>query len=374
MKIGFVLDDGLDSTDGVQQYISTLGNWYKTHEHEVHYLVGHTKRQDIDNVHSLSRTIRVKANQNKVGTPLPVKNSLIKNLLKRENFDVLHVQMPYSPLLAGKIINNAPKRTAIVGTFHILPSSKIEHIATKALGVSLRKSLKRFDRIISVSEPAARFANQTFGVDSMVIPNAVDVANFQKGKKIKRLANDKLTIVYLGRLVKRKGCSYLLDALGVLNEKNRLANVQILILSKGPLEKKLKNQARKLGLDQKVEFTGFVEEEEKPDYLASADIAVFPSTGGESFGIVLVEAMAAGAEVVIAGDNPGYRSVIGNASKQLVNPKNTQEFADLLNEFITNKSKRRNSKKVQAELVKQFDVENVGNKLLNIYKDILKNK
>ena len=104
MKIGFVLDDTLDTADGVQQYVLLVGGWLKRQGHDVHYLVGHSTRKDVDNIHSLARNVRVSFNKNRLSVPLPASTRAIKNLLKAEKFDVLHIQMPFSPFLAGKII------------------------------------------------------------------------------------------------------------------------------------------------------------------------------------------------------------------------------------------------------------------------------
>ena len=374
MNIAFVLDDSLDKTDGVQQYITTLGHWFGAHGHEIHYLVGHTERTDLPRVHSLSRNVQVHFNQNRMSTPLPARTKDIKALMAREEFDVLHVQMPYSPFLAAKVIKNAPQGTAIVGTFHILPSTRLESTATRALAVWLRRSRKKFDRIVSVSEPAAKFARKKFKVKSEVLPNAVDVSHFQAGKKIRKYDNGKLTIVYLGRLVERKGCMHLLHAVNLLNEQNVLLMVRVIIAGKGPLEAKLKKYVDDHRLGKVVQFTGYVPESEKPNLLASADIAVFPSTGGESFGIVLVEAMAAGAGVVIAGNNRGYRSIMGERPDQIVKVQDTKQFAKTLKHFIVNANARKRAKKWQTTKVMNYDVKSVGKQLLKIYKEALADK
>ena len=105
MKIALVLDDSLDKPDGVQQYVLTLGSWLTSQKHEVHYLVGATSRKDIPNVHSLSANMRVRFNKNRASMPMIANRKAIRALTEKEKFDVLHVQMPYSPLLAGKIID-----------------------------------------------------------------------------------------------------------------------------------------------------------------------------------------------------------------------------------------------------------------------------
>ncbi|HTE58228.1 MAG TPA: glycosyltransferase family 4 protein [Verrucomicrobiae bacterium] len=374
MKIGFVLDDSLDKTDGVQQYVTTLGAWFTHEGHDVHYLVGHTERRDLPNIHSLSRNVQAHFNQNRMSTPLPVSTRKVKALLAQEEFDVLHVQMPYSPFMAAKIIKNAPKDAAIIGTFHILPYSRLESVATRTLALILRRSRKRFDTVVSVSAPAATFARKKFKVKSQVVPNAVPVAHFQTGKKIRKYDNGKLNIVYLGRLVERKGCRYFLEAIQLLHEQNLLHTVRVIIAGKGPEEAKLKKFVDDRRLGKSVIFLGYITEEEKPNLLASADIAVMPSTGGESFGIVLIEAMAAGADVVIAGNNKGYRSVMAGHKEQIISPADTKAFAKMLKHFIINANARKRAKKWQTVHVHDFDVRIVGKKLLHIYKDALRNK
>lgn len=367
LKIGFVLDDSLDKTDGVQQYVITLGQWMRHQGHEVHYLVGRTERQDIPNIHSLSRNIQTHFNKNRMSTPISADMKKIRKLLSKEKFDVLHVQMPYSPLLAGKIIKAAPKGTKIFGTFHIIPFSNIEKFGTKLLGLALTGSLKRFDKILSVSRPAQIFCKKSFGVGSTVLPNVVDISSFKMGKKIKKYDDGKLNIVFLGRLVERKGCGYLLQAIEGLHKAHALDNVRVIICGKGELDKELKNYVKANQLSHIVKFVGFVSEENKPDYLATADIAVFPSTGGESFGIVLIEAMAAGSSVVLGGNNIGYQSVLGDKPDQLFDPYDTDTFMKVLNRYIKSAPNRKESSKWQRFEVEQYDVARVGNILLDQY-------
>lgn len=367
MKIGFVLDDSLDKADGVQQYILTLGKWFRGKGHEVHYLVGQTERSDLPHVHSLSRNLQVHFNQNRMSTPMPASKSAIRQLLDKEDFDVLHIQMPFSPFLAGRIIRAASARTAIIGTFHIVPYSRTEKLATRLLGLSVRKSLVRFDKVYSVSPPAAGFARSSFGLKSQVLPNVVDLGLFHSAKALPRYGDGMVNIVFLGRLVERKGCLQLLKALEILHLNKHLDGVRVLICGKGPLLAALKTFVSEHHLGRMVRFVGFISESDKPRYLKSAHIAVFPSTGGESFGIVLIEAMAAGSEVVIGGDNTGYRSVLGERPDQLVDPGDTQEFANCLRHFIANAKARRRARQWQDEAVRQYDTHTVAPQLILDY-------
>ena len=120
-----------------------------------------------------------------------------------------------------------------------------------------------------------------------------------------------------------------------------------------------------------ITFTGFVDEKDKPALLASADIAVFPSTGGESIGIVLIEAMAAGSRVVIGGDNVGYRSVLGTNENLLVKPQDTKEFSERIYYYIVNENARKDAHKWLQSQVGLYNTNTVGKKIESIYKEVL---
>lgn len=369
LKIGFVFDDSLDKNDGVQQYILGLGRYYKQLGHKVHYLVGQTNRTDLANVHSLSKNVKVSFNGNKMTMPLPASKKRIKKLLLEQRFDVLHVQLPYSPFMAGRVIKAAPKITKIIGTFHILPNSKLVIVANRLLRLLLLRSLKRIDQIVSVSPAAQEFLLKNWGMQSIVVPNIVDVKVFIDKKSSAELA-ESLNINFLGRLVTRKGCLDLLEAIKHIVRLNLIElPFKVNIGGKGPLGQNLKSFVSHNGLSHIVSFIGFVDEKSKPAFLTSADIAVYPSNGGESFGIVLIEAMAASRGVVLGGDNPGYRSVLGDQEGQLFNPKDTHEFALLLVKYLKSSSLRLQANKWQRQDVMQYDVPVVAERLISIYKD-----
>jgi phosphatidylinositol alpha-mannosyltransferase len=370
MKIAFVLDDTLDKTDGVQQYVLTLGKWYRNQGHVVHYLVADTERTDIPNVHSLGRFVNVNFNQNNVRTPLPASRRKIKQLLEREKYDVYHVQLPYSPFLAKQIVRYAADDAAVIGTFHILPASMLHGLTNKGLRVLLGRSVSRFDGIVAVSEPAVHFARSAYGLRAQFLPNVIDTANFRSGKPLGRFNKRKLNIVFLGRLVKRKGILELIKAYNGLSEESA-AKTRLIICGKGPLRSKAKSMVRR---GRNVSFEGFVSEADKPNYLASADIAVFPSLGGESFGIVLIEAMAAGSGVVLGGNNAGYKSVLGSQPYLLFDPKSEAQFIEHLELFITDEKLRTKMHAWQEESFAQYDVGVVGRKLLEIYDEALRGR
>lgn len=370
MKIGLVLDDTLDKSDGVQQHVITLGSYLSKIGHEVHYLVADTARSDIKNVHSLGRFVNVRYNKNNVRTPLPASRRKIKRLLKEQQFDVLHVQMPYSPLLAKQVIKYALPTTAIIGTFHILPASRWHGYSNQLLRAVLGRSLKKFDTVMAVSEPAVHFARKAYGIEAKFIPNPINVEMFRAGRRLGEFNTRKLNIVFLGRLVRRKGILELMRAYNALPDE-LAKQTRLIVCGKGPLKTKAKQQ---VAVGRKVTFAGFVAEKDKPNYLASADIAVFPSTGGESFGIVLIEAMAAGAKVVIGGNNPGYSSILGSQPYLLFNPSDQEAFVEHLTLFITDEHLRERMHLWQQEAVKQYDIEVVGPKIIKVYEDSLHQK
>lgn len=372
LKVGLVLDTSLDPTDGVQQYVITVGEWLVKQGHDVHYLVGETNKRQLPNLHSLAKNVSVQFNGNRTTIPLPTSRKKLKSFLEQHNFDVLHVQVPHSPFMAQRLILAADPKTAIIGTFHILPYGWLPRVANHGLGVWLRPSLKRFDKMLAVSPAAAKFAKQSFHIDAEVLPNVFDYGVFSKARPFSRYDDEKLTILFLGRLVKRKGCLLLLQAVSQLVESDTsLPDFRVVICGSGHLKPMLEQYAKKRGLAEIVEFAGFVTEEDKPRYYASADLAVFPAKSGESFGIVLLEAMASGKGAVLGGDNPGYRSVMEPQPELLFNPSNASELAGKIAKFMQDDTLRSRLAAWGEDYSKDFDTDVVGQKLLKIYDQAL---
>lgn len=366
LKVGFVLDTSLDAPDGVQQYILSLGTWLHSEGHAVHYLVGETKRTDVPNTHSLSKNINVTFNGNKMTIPLWANRREVKELLRRESFDVLHVQSPHHPLMAQYIIKHADLKTAVISTFHILPYNTLARILNRVLGFLLKPSLRRIDVALSVSSTAATFQSETFKVQSEVLPNVFDYVRFVDAKPFEWAKDDTLTILFLGRLVERKGCQHLLEAISKLDQ-DVLPKFRVVICGKGPMKSELESYVADNNLTNIIEFTGFVSEEDKPRYYASADISVFPSTSGESFGIVLLEAMASGNNAVLAGNNPGYATVMDARPDTLFDPKDSSQLAERLAGLLQNAEIRRASSDWGKTHSAQYDVRVIGPKLISYY-------
>lgn len=361
MKIGLVLDDTLDTADGVQQYILSLGTWLSQHDHEVHYLVARSHRTDIANLHTLSKHLRVKFNRNVVPLTLPTSPKAIASLLAHERFDVLHIQMPYNPAFGARVISLAPHATAVVGTFHIAPYARTEKALSKVLGYWLKPTVRHFDAVMSVSGPAQQLAEESFGLHSVIVPNMVDIQSYRLKTTLQQ--HQPPHIIFVGRLVQRKGCEHFIKSLPLLTSSFRAT-----IVGDGNQRARLEKLVTSEGISDKVTFVGFVSEAKKRQLLASADMAVFPATGGESFGIVLIEAMAAGSCVVLAGNNPGYTSVLGKLPHSLVEPTNHKLFANTIETYLTDRTAAQQLYTAQQKLVREFDVPVVASKVLAVYK------
>ncbi len=374
LKIGLVLDTSLDPPDGVQQYVIGIGEWLRSQGHDVHYLVGQTEHRNLPNVHSLSRNITVRFNGNRTTIPLPTSRRKLRRLLQAEQFDVLHVQTPHSPFMAQRLILAAGPKVAIVGTFHIAAYGWPSTLGNKLLGWWLRPSLKRFNKIVSVSSAAADFARRTFNIETSVLPNAFDYQRFHAAKPFTRYDDKTVTILFLNRLVPRKGCQVLLEAAVRLTADPDMPAFRVVVCGKGPQAPKLQAFIKKRGLEDIVEMVGFVSEHDKPRYYASADIAAFPSSGGESFGIVLLEAMANGRTAVLAGDNPGYRSVMGPKPELLFNPTDSKALATSLAKYLRNPQRRHEAAKWGGQYTKDFDVAVVGKQLEELYGQALRER
>lgn len=368
MRIGLVYDDSLDGTDGVPQYVLHVGEWLRRNGHAVFYLVGETHRTDLAGVYSLSRNMHVRFNGNSLSTPLPANKQRLRDTLTELKLDILHIQTPYSPYMAGRLIRYAGSQTGIVGTFHILPYSAFVRALSIVPRLLNAASARKFDAMMAVSAPAQTFAKTHYGFASSVVPNCFDLERFSA---VRNDISGK-QIVFLGRLVPRKGPLELLRAVAlIVNRKEWPADWRVRIGGKGELASTLQSYIAEHKLAAVVTLDGFIDESNKAMFLAQADIAVFPSIAGESFGISLLEGFAAARGVVLGGDNPGYRSVMDGFEDQLVDPRDTKALAELLVFWMAADSKRTIVAKKQQAYVARFDTDVVGKQILRVYEAAL---
>nr|WP_274964019.1 glycosyltransferase family 4 protein [Bifidobacterium tibiigranuli] len=375
VRIAFVFDDTLDVHDGVQQHIVTLGRELARRGHHVEYLVGESEHSPMPDTHSLSKNVMVSFNGNRMRVPVASSRAQIRRTLHEGNYDILHVQAPYSPLLAGRVLALAPQTAGVVATYHIAPTSMAAYYGGKALGMINQRTHRRIDEVVAVSPVAASYARHTAHVESRVIANPVDVqayvaARAQAGAAcIAQFHGEGPHVVFVGRFVSRKGAGILLEALD-WGERQGIfpPGMHVTLAGAGPLLEECRATAARLR--SPVAFPGFVNEHDKPALLASADAAVFPSTGGESFGIVLVEAIAAGARVVLAGDNPGYRSTLRDDDDALftIDPqRRAGELARSIARALTDAPWAASMHERQAELLARYDVRTVADEVEAVY-------
>jgi len=375
VKIAIVLDDSLARPDGVQEYVRTIGRAMGESGHEVHVLCSGEAGQapaGITAVYSLTDNVAVTFNGNGLRTPRPAKRSRLRAHLEQQQYDVIHVQTPHSPYFAARVVREARRMQGsavrIVGTFHILPDGRVSEWGTRLLGVSLRRNLRLFDAFAAVSEPAVAFARWAFGVDATAIPNAVRIDELQTQAQERPWPADpagRVVVAFLGRLVERKGALELVEAFAALPASVR-EGVVLRIGGRGPLQARVNALIDSHHLGNSVSLEGFVADEDKPGFLGSADLAVFPATGGESFGIVLTEAMACGAGAVLGGNNPGYSWTLGD-SRAIINPRDTSAFALRLQALITDTLARESLHSQQRERVRDFDVHTVADRVEELY-------
>jgi phosphatidylinositol alpha-mannosyltransferase len=296
----------------------------------------------------------------------------VKNILDKEKFDVLHFHEPWAPILGRQILQYSP--AAHVGTFH---ANLVDSLAAKsivnAFGPYGRGIASKMHLMTAVSPaPAAMFINKQPDNELVknikYIPNGINLKRYQTKPASAIKHPDMKTVLYVGRLEGRKGVKYLLSAYAQLAQRNE--NVQLLIAGIGPDEDKLREFVSENKIPR-VTFMGFISDKDKIHYLHRSDVFCSPATRGESFGIVLLEAMAAGCPIV-AGDNIGYQSVMKDTGAiSLVNPKDTVDFARRLEIMLFSQDLRTVWLKWAQKSVKQYDFPKVVDQYEAAYKEAI---
>jgi phosphatidyl-myo-inositol alpha-mannosyltransferase len=237
--------------------------------------------------------------------------------LRDERFDVVHLHEPLVPAVAltALVFNDGP----MVGTFHRAGESHTYRLTRPFV----RWAAGRLNLRVAVSEEARETATEALGGNYEVLWNGIDLARVAAAQPAPSTGP---TVAFVGRHEPRKGLAVLIEAFERLGPEARLW-----ILSEGPETSRLRQ--RTLG-DPRIEWLGIVPEHEKLSRLAGADVFCAPSLGGESFGVVLLEAMAAGAAVV-ASDLPGYRNVARpDIDALMVPPGDVEALAEALGRLL----------------------------------------
>lgn len=296
-------------------------------------------------------------------------NESIKEVLERENFDILHFHEPWIPMLSAQILTRS---TAVnIATFHAkLPETVMSRTMAKVITPYTKPILKYIDYLTSPSEAGAEYVRSLTDKSISIIPNGIYVDDFKRPAKFDD-ARKKKTILYVGRLEGRKGVKYLLHAFKELSK--RRPDVSLLIAGDGVDRAKLELLAADLELEN-VTFAGFISHEEKIKLLSTSDLFCSPALFGECFGIVLLEAMASGL-VAVAGDNPGYASVMtGMGELSLVDPKHTREFARRLELLLYEPGLRQLWREWAAAETPGYNWDKVTEQYVDLYKRALREK
>lgn len=291
----------------------------------------------------------------------------IQDILDTEQFDILHFHEPWVPLLSRQILSRSSSIN--VATFHATPPATIMSKSLLNVVIPYTKSvLSYLHAFTAVSDPAAEYVRSLTNEPVIIVPNGVDLERFYKPVHRKK-SEPKKTILYLGRLEKRKGVDYLLPAYARLRETHD--DVRLVIAGSGVKRKSLERYVDTYEIPD-VTFAGFIPEEDKVQMIADADVYCSPALYGESFGIVLLEAMAVGTPAV-AGNNAGYASVMtGRGRLSLVNPKSTEDFAQRLELFLYDNQLRKLWQSWATEHVEQYRFDVVADAYEEVYKHAVK--
>jgi len=309
MKIGLVTPYIYPLPGGVNAHVRFLYENLIARGHDVRIIssVHGAQRHSEGDVIRLGYGFSVPANGS-VGTlTFSVRYaSQVREMLERERFDVLHFHEPFVPFLSlVKSIN--------VATFHAYAGwSPAYEFGRRMLGHFARRLHGR----IAVSAAARHFIDHYFPGDYKVIPNGVDLVRFEHVQPIARFRDGTLNILFIGRLESRKGAIYLLKAYRVLRKRG--FDCRLLLAGTGPQEREIRRYVATRRLTG-VELLGRISDDDKARYFATADVFVSPATGRESFGIVLLEAMAAGTPIVCS-DIHGYKGVVRRDEQALLVP------------------------------------------------------
>jgi phosphatidyl-myo-inositol alpha-mannosyltransferase len=263
----------------------------------------------------------------------PVLNGKVRRFLERERFDIIHLQEAVTSTLHMAVLHNST--SVNIGTFHAAHPSRVGanlvYIAGKPVFNHL---INKLHARIAVSEMARGFISNYFPGDYQIVPNGIDFDQFGPDvAPIAGYASDEPTILFVGRFNEsRKGFRYLLQALHIVQQT--IPACRLLVVGPDDPEP-AKALVQRLNL-QNVIFAGHVPTEEIPHYYATCDVFCAPSTGQESFGIVLLEGMAS-QKPVVATDINGYRSVVRHEREALlVEPRNAAMLAKALLRVLNN--------------------------------------
>ncbi|HHT41400.1 MAG TPA: glycosyltransferase family 4 protein [Actinomyces sp.] len=365
MKIGIVCPYSFDAPGGVQYHVRDLATELIKRGHDVDVLAPVEKAEVPDFITAVSGSYSIPYNGSVAQLSLSPKAILeTRAWLEHGNFDVVHIHEPLAPSISLIALANA--KSPIVATFHT------SMVKSRALGLAvpiLRPLLDRIAGRIAVSNEARRTLIEHQGGDAVIIPNGVyrePLATAEDTPEWKG-TDDAPVIFWLGRLDEpRKGLHVLADAIGPVVEQHPTA--RFLIGGRG-------DDAPVRKLEEKfpdnVEFVGDVNPQQRNSLYHGATAYIAPQTGGESFGIVLVEAMSAGT-CVIASDIEAFRLVLnGGQLGYLFTSGDSDDLARVINHALDNPEERKKLAATGHEASKLYDWGVVTDKILAVYATVI---
>lgn len=247
----------------------------------------------------------------------------LEKMLERHRFDIINFHEPWVPVLSRQILSRS--EAINIGTFHAaLPDRLMTRTIERVITPYTKSILKYLDVLTAVSPAATSYVGSMSNRKINIIANGIDLTKYKLADEKPRNPHRAKNILYIGRLEKRKGVKYLLEAFAILRQVH--PEYTLTIAGDGPDRDKLEYFAKDNKISH-VNFLGYIDEATKLRLLHEADVFCSPALYGESFGIVLLEAMASGC-VTVAGNNSGYEGVLrGLGQISIVNPKDTVEFA-----------------------------------------------
>lgn len=372
MKIALVSAYDYAYTGGVNIHISHLEENFTRMGHNVKIIAPSSRPRETakaGNIIVIGRPVPIRASGSVVRSPISPRllfSSQIRNVLERERFDVVHIHEPLMPTLATSVLHHS-SRELKVGTFHAYRTNSWGY--TFWGPIALNRWFKKLDGRIAVSNAARDFISKYFPGDYTIIPNGIDLKHFAgQTAPLEQFSDGKLNILFVGRMEKRKGFKHLLGAY----EQVKMRFPQCRLIVVGPEDRacrKYQALAAKRNL-QDVVFTGFVEYEELPRYYKSADVFCSPATDKESFGIVLLEAMAAG-KPVVASNIVGYADVVRNGvDGLLVKPRDERELANAILQLLHDRSRREEMGAMGELKVEDYCWDKVAQRVMTYYEEL----
>ena len=367
MRIGIVCPYAWDAPGGVRSHVADLAQTLIARGHEVSVLAPIDEHDEVpDWIVDGGRPVSVPYNGSVAKLSFGVKaTGRVRRWIRDGNFDVLHVHEPLAPSLS--LLACWVGRGPIVATWH--SSSERSRMLSAGFYIA-QTAMEKVIARIAVSEDARRFLVGHVGGDAVVIPNGVRVSDFVTDERLPAFDPDRPSMVFLGRMDEpRTGLHVLVGALPEIVAK--VPDVQVVIVGPGDIEEQ--RESLDPSVRDNVVFLGRVSDSDKARAFASADIYIAPHTGGESFGIVLAESMAA-STAVLASDLPAFRNVLADGEAGRLFPTgDCAALAQAAVELLTDAPAREALVTAGRSRVKDFDWDHVVDDVLAVYDSVTVN-